>query len=871
MPAKKPKPKTKPSLKPKVRLTKNITPIRYDLTIRPDMEAFTFTGEEMIELTLVKSQTSLTLHSKDLEITDSWIIAGKSKVDLKRISYDDKAETATLFFKQKLVQGKHRLSVHFRGQIAENLRGFYRSQYSHQGEIKHLATTQFEATDARRAFPCFDEPAHKAIFNLTLVIPEQLTAVSNTTQLPTPQGVEHDPGYKVVKFAPTPKMSTYLLAYIIGDFESLETTTKDGVNIRVFTTHGKIDQAKFSLDVAKRTLEFLNEYFAIPYPLPNLDLIAIPDFASGAMENWGAVTFRESALLVDEQHTAFANKQYVAEVVAHELVHQWFGNLVTMEWWTHLWLNESFASFMSYVVVNELFPEWKFWTRFVMHDHANALQLDSLDNTHPIEVDVHHPDQISEIFDAISYDKGASVLRMLQHYIGEDVFRDGLRYYLKKHSYKNTSSAHLWEAFEKVSGKPIRKFMKQWVSKPGYPVITLLEPKPGKVAITQKRFTLERKSERKPNSTIWPIPIQLQLEAGRTSNFEIFSQKQKQFSVSLDSSYIKANPGETGFYRSSYSPGLLAKLYAPVKNKTLPLVDRFGVIRDLFALAKSGELPTSAYLEFLNAYQEEDSYIVWSEILSGMHEIFALYKGQKATQDKLSQYFSKIIKPVSDKVGWIPESKESQTRTLLRGIILNAYGSYGHKPTRNKARAIFKGRKKKTIDPNIRSAVYNLTALDMDESGWKELIRLFEQEPMQEEQRRIARALVGTADRKLYLQTLDYALSENVRSQDAALWIAMAMNNNENKHAGWKWLQKNWAEISKRYRSDHLLVWIIKSLGNFADQKTAAEIIAFFRKQPIPGAERALKQSLEQIQLNQAWRARDRQDIMRCINQALKL
>ncbi|HEX3099456.1 MAG TPA: M1 family metallopeptidase, partial [Patescibacteria group bacterium] len=468
-------------MKPKVRLSKFVLPKKYVLQIQPDMEAFTFAGNEVIELALEKNAKEITLHSKELEITDAWWQSGKTRIDVLKTSYNTKAETATFKFIKTLPKGKGRLHIHFRGLIQESLRGFYRSQYEYKGKTMRIATTQFEATDARRAFPCFDEPSHKAVFEVSLVVPKHLTAISNTLEVAghsaTPVSLKHLSGYKVVKFTPTPKMSTYLLAYIIGDFEYIQTKTKaargkKGVNIRVFTTPGKKKQAKFALDVAKRTLEFLNDYFKVPYPLPGLDLIAIPDFSAAAMENWGAVTFRESALLIDEQNSSFTSKQNVAYVIAHELVHQWFGNLVTMEWWTHLWLNESFATFMGFIAIDNIFPEWHIWTKFVMSDHASALQLDSLVNTHPIEVEVHHPDQIAEIFDAISYEKGGSVLRMLLHYIGAENFRNGLSYYLKKHSYKNTESIHLWQAFEKVSGKPVSKFMAKWVGEPGYPVVT---------------------------------------------------------------------------------------------------------------------------------------------------------------------------------------------------------------------------------------------------------------------------------------------------------------------------------------------------------------------------------------------------------------
>jgi puromycin-sensitive aminopeptidase len=850
-------------MKPNARLSKNVTPQRYALTIRPDLEAFTFMGEEIIDVVLVKSEKNITLHSKNLEILSGFFRVGKNKIEVIKISYNTKSETVTVQFEKAIPKGRGKLHLQFRGIISESLRGFYRSKYIHQGKTQHMAVTQFEATDARQAFPCFDEPAHKAVFELSVVVPSHLTVISNTVETATPEGIKHNPGYKVVKFKPTPKMSTYLLAYMIGDYEKSEIKTKNGVTIRIFTSKGKKHQVKFALDVTKRALEYLNDYFAIPYPMPVLDLVAIPDFSAGAMENWGAIAFRESALLIDEAHSAFTNKQNVAEFVTHELVHQWFGNLVTMEWWTHLWLNESFAPLMANMTMDHLFPEWKIWTRFVMHDHSNALHLDSLENTHPIEVEVHHPDQISEIFDAISYDKGASVLRMLKTYIGEDNFRNGLRYYLKKHAYKNTTSEHLWEAFEKVSKKPIRKFMKQWIGKSGYPLISVAETAPGKVMVSQSRFGLNKSTDK----TLWPVPLQFELGDDKFSDLRILNTKQKQFSLSAESQYIKANPDETGFFRTMYSPSLLAKLYGPVKNKKLSVTDRFGIIRDLFAIIKSGRLPTSAYLEFLKAYENETSYIVWAELLSGMGEIYNLTGPNEKLQKKIAAYYLDILKNVVDKIGWTADHNESQSRPLLRNLVLHAYGFYGHKPTLDRAIKLFEQRHKKSIDPNLRSAVYGLYGMKADAKNFDTLQKMFQEETLQEEQRRIGRAIMSVQNPKLFKKSLDFAFSRHVRSQDTTLYLAMALGETTNRKLVWKWLQQNWKELDKRYHDEHLVIRIITSLGHFTTLKEANEISVFFKKHPLPIAQRGLKQAIERIKLNAAWFRRDETDIAHCINQ----
>lgn len=848
--------------KTSLRLTKLISPTRYFLKIHPDFESFTFFGSEIIEIEVKKPTRVVTLHSADLEILSVFWQRGKDELDAANISYDTKSETATFTFAKPILVGKGKLHIEYRGVVSETLSGFYRSQYTHQGKQKHLLTTQFESTNARKAFPCFDEPAHKAIFELSLVVPTSLTVISNTIERtdhsPTPTGIEHDANIKVIHFEPTPKMSTYLLAFMVGEFEFIETKTKDGVLVRVFTTPGKKHQAKFALEVAKKTLEFLNSYFDISYPLPVLDMIAIPDFSAGAMENWGAITYRESSLLVDEDLTAFSSKQLVAETVAHELVHQWFGNLVTMEWWTHLWLNESFASYMSYIVLDHIYPQWKIWTRFVLHDQSQALHLDSLENTHPVEVTVNHPDEISEIFDAISYAKGASVLRMLHNYIGKDNFRDGLRYYLKKHSYKNTESIHLWEAFEKVSKKPVAKFMKNWISKPGYPLITVKEGKSGSFIFSQSRFSLANNKLAKQDKTLWQIPLDNTL---LTAKNKIISSSEI---IQSSTDYLKVNRNEENFHRSLYSPSLLAKLFFPIKNQELPLIDRLGVVRDLFACVKAGIVPTSAYLEFLKSYETETGYIIWAEILSGMREIHKLFNTDKALQNKLAKYYLKILEQPVKKIGWKARKNEDPSRALLRASLLSESGFYGDKNTITKAKLQFK---KKHIDPNLRSTVYNLVSINGSKTQSTVFRKMYVASHLQEEQRRIGKALMLTSNKSGLEDNLKFILSSAVRSQDAAIFITIALMSNPHRDFVWKWLKKNWDEIEKRYRGEHLLNYIINGLTGFSSKQDIQNIIQFFKPRKILSIARTLKQTLEMIELKIEWRERDREDCKKTLSQ----
>src|SRR3989338_8572488 len=668
-----------------VRLSKNVVPIEYDIQLKPDLDNFTFEGVETISLSILQKTRIVTLHSKELEIKTASAEAllwrkrqsKASALFAKKISYNKKAETVTFIFSKPIPLGKNKLTLVFKGILNDKMRGFYKSSYNIEGKTYHIATTQFEATDARRAFPCFDEPAYKAVFHISLVAPKNKTVISNTLSVSV---LEHDAGYQIVKFSPTPKMSTYLLAFIVGDFECIESKTKNGILVRVFTTPGKKHQAKFALKCAVKTLEFYEKYFDIAYPLPVLDMIAIPDFSSGAMENWGAITYRESALLVDENHSSVSNKQWVALVIAHEIAHQWFGNLVTMEWWTHLWLNEGFASYIEYLAVDKLFPKWDIWTQFSTNDLGRALRLDALLHTHPIEIPVHHPDEIGEIFDEVSYSKGASIIRMLAGYLGEKDFRDGLRYYLKKHSYKNTETIHLWQAFEKVSKKPVARMMHNWTSKPGYPVIKA-QMINGKINFSQSRFFASPLSKIKSkDKTKWEIPI----------------------SVQKNKNWLKVNIGETGFYRTAYSSKLLEKLKIPIKNKLLPSWDRLGIIRDLFALAEAGEVPTTDALNFLSAYKKEDNYTVWVEVATGLSKLGRLLV-KTNIKEKLDKMTIELFSPTLYRLGWNKKNKESNTDALLRSLSISMLVEAGDVKVINEAvkkfKAILQG---KHVEPDIR-------------------------------------------------------------------------------------------------------------------------------------------------------------------------
>lgn len=848
---------SKISSKKSVRLPTHISPIKYDLKLKPDLEAFTFEGREVIEIKISKPLKEITLHSKDIKIETAEIIY-RGVNEFAKINYNEKNETVTFIFKKNIPKGKVKLIVNFGGIINDSLRGFYKSTYTLAGKTEHLVTTQFEATDARRAFPCFDEPDKKAIFNVSLVIPGDKTAISNTLPIHVE---EHEAGYKIVKFSPTPIMSTYLLAFIIGDFEYIEGWTKDRkTQVRVFTTKGKTHQAKFALEVAIKSLEFYNKYFDIPYPLPILDLIAIPDFESAAMENWGAVTFRETALLVDEEHTSLSNKQWVAIVIAHEIAHQWFGNLVTMHWWTDLWLNEGFASYMENLCVDHMFPDWDVWDLYVADRYAVALKLDSLANSHPIEVEVHHPDEISEIFDMVSYAKGSAAIRMVAEYIGDKNFRDGLRHYLKKHSYKNTKTTDLWSSFEKISKKPVKKMMQNWTKETGYPIISLFK-KGEYFEIRQDRFLSSRISSKKiKEKTIWQVPIKYQNDHNDSS---ILLTKKTQ---KIKSNYIgKLNIGEGSFIRTCYSKEILKDLGEKISTKKMPIKDRLGLARDIFAMAEAGYIKTEDALEFSLYYKNEDEYIVWSELASGINKLYRVISSEKF-EDKYKSYALSLFSPLAEKIGFGAKKDEKYSTPFLRNLAIANSASYGDKKIIKKAEDIFKNRKKNPIRADIRSTIYGIISANGGEKEWREFVKLYKNESFHEEKDRIGYALTRFKDKKILEMTLRFALSDHVKNQDAPFMIAQVWQNVRGRDIAWKFVKKNWKEIVGRYGKGGFVSRLLSPLEGHINTNDVIDAKKFFKKNVAPGADRTLEQVYERIYSNAAWLKADKDSIKKWLD-----
>jgi puromycin-sensitive aminopeptidase len=849
------------------RLPKTVKPSNYKIDLTPDLTKFTFAGAVEIDVDVLEATSTVKLNAKELVITAfSATNSAGTRLDGK-ISLDEETEIATISFDGTLGKGAWKLSAVFTGTLNDKLKGFYRSIWTDEQGKKHtIATTQFESTDARRAFPCFDEPEFKATFDVTLTVPEELTALSNGAIIKS-ESVGN--GLKAVSYERTMKMSTYLVCFCIGEFVSSKPVMVNGIETRVWCVPGKEDMTEFALRAAAFATDHYEKYFEIPYPGgKKIDHIAIPDFASGAMENLGLITYRETALLLNEKTATHAERTRVAVVVLHELAHMWFGDLVTMGWWNGLWLNESFATFMENLCLDAWQPTWNVWDEFGL-SRAAASRVDALRSTHPIECPVNHPDEAAQLFDVISYEKGCSVLYQIHQYIGAETFRRGIAIYLKKHSYGNTETHDLWDALEVAckaaaaeSGDapvPVREIMDRWVFTAGHPVVEVKGDKDaGSVELTQRPFKFLSETA---DATLWPIPVTLRAKVDGKMVERKFLMSEKSHVEKLGDTprieWVVVNSGGSGFYRVVYDKALASALSANVMEN-LSAIERFNLVNDAWACVRSGILPTPDYIEMVKLFSAEEDPNVWAIITSSLGHLHSLVKDDH--RKALAEVVRNLVKPTVDRLGYAPAGQDESVQSRqLRGSLIGVLGTIGaDEEVQKKANELFSNWKadKQSVDSNVVPALVGILAHNGDEARYDEFFQLSQAAQSPQEVQRFLFALARFRDGGLLGKTINKCLTDDVRTQDAPYLYANVLGNEIAAAAAWNFMKANWANMVARYPENG----VVRMCGAVAGLDTAeleAEVKAFFAANQVKSGDMAVAQALEQLRINVLMRERE--------------
>ncbi len=823
----------------------NAVPKSYDIVLKTNMKTFKYYGTETVALSVREPCRNVRMNARELSVLDAEVRCGGVS-QKARVGYDAKREEINLSFARE-IHGDAAVTINFSGENNDKMYGFYRSRYETDGKEGYILTSQFEAADARAAFPCFDEPGFKATFGISIEVDEDLDAISN---MPIESVKKLGKGRKRVAFSRTPRMSPYLVYLGVGKYDYV-VGKLDGMPIRVATVPGKRKLGRLGLEYAKKFVSFFNDYFGIKYPMPKLDLLAIPDFSAGAMENWGAITFREIAILGDDKQTPIAVRQSIAETIAHELAHQWFGDLVTMKWWDDLWLNESFATFMSYKAMAAVFPEWNVDKQYFDEVIATAFTADALKATHPISVHVSTPKEIDQIFDSISYEKGGTVLHMLENFAGKDTFRKGLHDYLKAHAYGNATKYDLWGAVGRASkkGNPrdIEDFASAWINNPGYPILDVIK-RGRKATVTQKRFLMVGSAG---ETERWPIPLKQGLGTKDVDD-TILTKKSGQ--ISLDGSdWMKLNYGQHYLYRVRYPKDMLDGLGKAIADGSITGTDAWGVENDLFVLARSGKVRLVEYLGFVGDYCMEPDYPLSFNLASHLSWVRMMLDktNREGMADSVSKdYYSKVF----GKLGWEKKRGEDSTSTMLRGIAISGLGHLGDGTVIKTAMETFNGYMEgRGGDPDLKGAVYGIAAWNGGRKEYDRVVARYKKEQSPDDKRRLLQTLALFRDEKLLAGTLEFAFSKHVRLQDSYVLPAIMSSNPSGYELVWDWTRSNWKLIMGKYESGtHMLERFVTNLSSLRTEQDMKDVKAFFGKEENMRDDIRLrtKQALERMRAN---------------------
>ncbi|HWZ45977.1 MAG TPA: M1 family metallopeptidase [Candidatus Saccharimonadales bacterium] len=862
------------------RLPANTVPEHYDLTFTPDLLQATFTGVESVRVRLNQPGRSVVLNAAEIEFKQA-SITQEGKTQIAQVNADPGKEQATLTVAEPLVAGPASIQIEFTGTLNDKLRGFYLART----RLRSYATTQFESTDARRAFPSFDEPALKATFSISLIVDKDDTAISNgriISDTPGPGANKH-----TLKFSTTKKMSSYLVAMAIGDFECNE-AEESGIPVRVCGTPDKKLLGKVALRYAAEILRYYNGYYGIPYPFEKLDIVGVPDFEAGAMENTGAIFYRESLLFIDEKNSAVDSRVAVFEVLAHEMAHQWFGDLVTMKWWDNIWLNEGFATWMESKPSQALHPEWHGALAAVRAANT-ALMADSLRSTHPIHARAETPEEINELFDSISYEKSAAVLRMIETYVSPEVFRRGVNAYLRKFSYGNATAEDFWGTITAASLRPVNRIMPTFVNQPGVPLIKVrsvciqppavavvkskgrrarrvIKPQPKtEITITQQRFQSGAPAAGATDPP-WMVPVCIKSEAGKAF-CQVFGERTQTVRVAGCSSWVFANANAVGYYRTQYDPAALRGL-GPVLMDQLTTAERMSLVQDQAALTLAGQESAGAFLDLVAALNQDQEYSIvdaYASALEGIRNYLVTGEDRQAFQEWTRSNF----RPLMAKVGWSSAKEETDDTRLLRATLVKIMGSIAEDP--ETIRTAMKLARQYLKDPNSVDAsmaqeVLVVAARNGDAALFEDYLNAMNGMTAPEQFYAVSFALANFRDPKIVERVLKNSVSEAVRNQDAAGLIAAVVRKPENQEIAWAWVKDHWADVEKKITMSSGGA-IVNATGTFCEAGMRDDVKQFFTEHKVPSTERTLKLATERMNTCISFRERQKSNLAAWLHQ----
>ena len=839
------------------RLPKDVVPKRYSIGLDfREAKDGTFTGTETIAVEVRRPIRKLVFNSVGLKIgLGMWQPEPNPQPDkfaTVRIETDDQTQLATAAFETEQPAGMYRLQLTWTGKLTEQPQGLYRTRFATPAGEKTALTTQMEAADARRMFPCWDEPAFRAVFELSAVVPEDQLAFSN---MPLTGEAPVKPGWKEVRFAPTPAMASYLVAFSCGEFETLEDEA-EGVHLRIITTPGKREQGRYAMEATKKILPYYNEYFGTKYPLPKLDQFCYPGFAAGGMENWGAIHYNDTTLLIDPQTATQHNRERVFSVVAHEIAHQWFGDLVTMGWWDNLWLNEGFASWMGMKATDRFNPGWLYAQRSAGSKNW-AMQRDARSTTHPIQQPVKTEAQASEAFDEITYQKGESLLLMLESYLGEEAFRDGIRRYVAQHAYGNTTTADLWAAMGAASGKDVAAFARHWTEQPGFPVVLMkTECRGGRqmVTLSQERFTIHQHD---PQPLFWETPVAwAPVNALSRPHVELLGEKPLTFDAGPCGPPVVINPGGAGYFRVQYDEATLARLteLAP----TLPESDRLTLLLDSWALVQAGRLPAGSFFGLLEKLAAtEQGYLVWPEMLNALRSMEFLLRGNPA-HGKIEAWASGLLKAEAERLGWTAVLDESDLAKSLRGQIIGALGEWDDAGTLAEAnRRLAEDEKTPgTLSPDLRPVVLRIAGQGMDAAQYEQFHARAKAESSWELKNQYYKAMGASRDPALAAKTLELSLTDEMPASSSTQLVEWVADSGQLPELAWVFARQHEKALTGKLASIRALSYLPEIARNFSDAAWADELETFAREHLPPEAEKSVAIATDDIRFKAEFKAR---------------